>query len=141
MIGFVTPKNLDMSDIINRFDLYDPKETWDGSFNNIHIIQTPVGDSFIYEYGYIYSVEVSIVFRQLKDGATFPELERKHFDLLLFIRHIRIFEPSGSQLRYRAYLDITSRDLEIAIRHLESLDFVKSARPINLLAIPDFWWR
>ncbi|MCL2675124.1 MAG: hypothetical protein FWE84_00805 [Firmicutes bacterium] len=124
--------------IIEHFDLTDPKEIWDGSFEDglFEFLIPGTEDAAIF-----------IFFKQIKEGAWYPQLEVRHLGLA----GIRSFEycsqskpqdfPDDLAFRQTAFLFLTESNPETftsAIRHLERLDFVRSATPANVIHLGEW---
>jgi hypothetical protein len=118
-------KSLVEQEILDVFDSTDPKDNWNGSFRGVQF-DIPIA--------------IFITFRRVRDGAEHPLLEARHFGL----NNIRTFyfnqfppthwEDQWPPFRQTAQIILTSNtqgDLRAAIRYLESLCFVKSARAEN----------
>ncbi|MCL2821608.1 MAG: hypothetical protein FWD86_00195 [Firmicutes bacterium] len=122
----------EIAQILSRFDLTDPKEIWDGSFDEGQFENIREGAK---------DVAIRITFKQLKDGVNYPEL-REQFLGLSNIREFRYTIQrtpdnwSGKYVfRQSALLFLNDNNptaFTQAIRHLESLDFIKSATPATI---------
>ena len=124
-------------DILDVFDLTDPKDIWDGSFNDVQF------DSLIPN---THDVAIFVTFRRIRDGEEYPTLEACHFDLsniknFLYSTHQKPHDwPVGKVFRQTAWiylLDNTPTAFAGAIRHLENLCFIVSARPANTVYLND----
>lgn len=120
-----------MTEILQLFNLADSKEIWNGSFEDVQFDGLSKGSFWI---------GISITFRQVKDGESYPELEAKHFGMINIVSFTythRVPDPSWSEsVDFRqtgvVYItDFTPEAFTTAIRHLESLGFIKSAMPVN----------
>ena len=119
--------------ILNAFDMTDPKDIWDGCFTDIQ---------FELHNQHPFDVAISITFRRIHEGAEYPLIEARHLGLdnIRYFSFIQFppchWEDHWSPFRQRATLFLTVSNeytFTAAIRHLETLCFVKSARPVNII--------
>ncbi|MCL2821607.1 MAG: hypothetical protein FWD86_00190 [Firmicutes bacterium] len=147
-------ESAEMPHILSHFDLIDPKEIWDGSFDGINF-----SDSHV-------SLGVRMTFRATVDEEEFPDLILSHFGFLdtwprvalrmaenLSKEELEVFLNGRTPfyvgvfvgmfqlwtqcpLGHPDFLPHAAIETEncpmvltMLIRHLESLDFVKSVRP------------
>lgn len=112
-------------EILKQFDLSDPKEYWSGT----------IDDDFTED-------KVLIVMRKT---STFPELELHHFKLANAesLRYIALRPPEGyedpSNYTQIAVIELEKKGKEevvAAIKHLETLLFIKWAGPNHLMQVP-----
>jgi len=104
-------------ELVKQFDLTDPKILWKGS----------IDDEFTDD----------LVIVLLRKTSTYPELELRHFKLdnAESMRYIgKIPSPGYMNPDFRQIISITLREhgkdkVVEAIRHLETIEFVKCAEP------------
>jgi len=128
------------TELADYFDLTDTKELWNGSFvveinGNITNIQF---ENLIPNY---FDVAIFVVFRRLRHGMAIPNIGLKQFGLenvrglsSITLRPEHLSDDVMFRHSMHIYLtENTQKTFAKAIEHLQRLDFIKSARPANIV--------